>query len=151
MRMLCYKCNHSWQYRGILTEGQLYVTCPNCMRKIRIDNSLIDDSSEQRLLTSLPKKRVKTTSFPLRLPTTTSFKIEFETIKDKDGFVYRVDKRMPERFKETLRNEEIEDIGKVEEMQEQESVIRILPPKFKIIRVIPYNPIKHLEHMKNYY
>lgn len=120
MRMLCYKCNHSWKYKGVFIEGKLYVTCPNCMRKIRIDKSSVEDSFEQRLLTSLPKKRVKTTSFPLRLPTTTSFKIEFETIKDKDGFVYRVDKRMSERFKETLRNEEIEEIEEVEEMQEQE-------------------------------
>ena len=149
MRMLCYKCGHPWNYKGKNTEGEGYITCPGCLYKIRVDKALIEGSSEQRLLTSLPKKRVKTTSFPLKLPTT-SFTIEFETIKDKDGFVYRVDKRMPEQFKETLRDEEIEEIKEVEEMQEQELAIRILPPKFKIIKIIPRDPIKITEHQLAY-
>ena len=33
----CNKCGHSWPYRG---DSLQYVTCPNCMRKIRLMENL---------------------------------------------------------------------------------------------------------------
>ena len=142
MRMLCYKCNHSWNYKGKNTEGEGYITCPGCYYKIRVDKALIESPFKQKLLTNLPI----TNKLPTKLPTTQP-KIEFEIIKDKDNFVYRVDKKMSKQFKEILDEEEDE----VEDVQEQESVIRILPPKFEIIRVIPRDPIKILEHQRSFF
>ena len=34
--MICPKCGHDWNYKG---KSSLYVTCPNCYRKIRADSS----------------------------------------------------------------------------------------------------------------
>ena len=34
--MICPKCGHGWNYKG---KSSLYVTCPNCYRKIRADPS----------------------------------------------------------------------------------------------------------------
>lgn len=65
MRMLCYKCDHSWNYKGN-SEGKVYVTCPNCIRKVRIDKVLIEEPFQQKLLNELPVSKVK-------IPTTTSF------------------------------------------------------------------------------
>ena len=169
MRMLCYKCNHPWNYKGTISGGRVYVTCPSCMRKVRVDRSLVEDSSGQRLLTSISKKDMKTTSSPLRLPTTTSFKIEFESIKDKQGLIYNVDKRIAQQFRNVLDEEEtpVPGIEPGEEepvikifnnlsdfnmeildkgCQEEEPTIRILPPSFEVIRVIPRDPIKHLDY-----
>ena len=158
MRMLCYKCGHSWNYTRRNTEGEWrYITCPGCYYKIRVDKALIEDFSKQKLLTNLPNKELLPKKLLIKLPTTqklpttTKLKIEFETLKDKDGFVYRVDKRMSEQFKETLRNEEIEETLMTDEsIEEQEPVIKILPPKFKIIRIIPRDPIKITEHQVAY-
>ncbi len=147
MKMLCYKCDHSWNYKGIINEGKAYVTCPSCMRKIRIDKSFVEDSSEQRLLTSISKMGVKTTSSPLKLPTTTSFKIEFESMKDNQGFLYHVDKRISKQFMKSMDQEETPSPG-IE--PGSPGPMRILPPKFKIIREIPYDSFKHLEHQKEY-
>ena len=144
MRMLCYKCNHSWNHKGILTEGKVYVTCPNCMRKIRVDRSLIEDVSKQKLLTNLPKKNVDTTSFPLKLPTTTSF----ERVSFSDGFNCLVHKNIAKQFEEAP--EEEEDDVKDVLLQEQEPAIKILPPKFEIIRIIPRDPIQILEHQRSF-
>ncbi len=145
MRMLCYKCNHSWTYKGKNTEEEDYITCPGCYRKIRLGKALIDDLSEQELLTSSPKKRMKTTSFPLKLLTTSLERVYFP-----DGFDCLVHKDISKQFKELLLEDlEEEEIEEVEDVQEQESVIRILPPKFEI-RVIPTDPIKILEHQMSF-
>lgn len=148
MRMLCYKCNHSWMYKGKNTEEEDYITCPGCYRKIRFGKALIENPSEQKFLTSLSEKRMKTTSFPLKLLTTSLERVYFP-----DGFDCLVHKDITTQFKELLledlEDEEIEEVENIQE-QEQESVIRILPPKFEIIRVIPYDPIKHLEHQGSF-
>lgn len=116
--MLCYKCSHPWNYKGVLTEVKVYVTCPNCMRKIRVDRSLIGDSPEQKLLTSLPEKRVKTTSFPLKLPTTTSF----ERVSFSDGFDCLVHKNIAKQIQEAPEEYDEEDvIENVIETEEQKT------------------------------
>jgi len=104
--MLCYKCSHPWNYKGKNTEEEDYITCPGCYRKIRFGKALIEDVSEQKLLTSLPKKSVKTTSFPLKLPTTTSF----ERVSFSDGFDCLVHKDIAEQLQEAPEELEEEDV-----------------------------------------
>ena len=82
MQMLCYKCNHSWNYKGKNSEGQGYITCPGCLYKIRVDKALIEPLSKQKLLTNLPNKRI----LPKKLPTTNEIKPLQIDIK---GPVYR--------------------------------------------------------------
>ncbi len=143
MRMLCYKCNHLWNYKGKNTEGEGHITCPRCLYKIRVDKALIESPPEQKLLTILPNKKFLPNKLPNKLLTTNEFE---RVILDEDMGVL-VEKRIAEQFKEILDEEEIEE---VEDVQEQESVIRILPPKFEIIRVIPRDPIKLLEHQRSF-
>jgi len=148
MRMRCYKCGHSWNYRGKYTEGEGYITCPGCYYKIRVDKALIEAPSKQELLTNLPNKGGLPSELPIKLPTT-GLKIEFETIRDQDGFVYLVDKRIAKQFKEAQEGMGVPN-GGANLFQEQESDIKILPPKFEIIRIIPRAPIKILEHQQEY-
>ena len=104
--MLCYKCDHPWNYKGKNTEEGDYITCPGCYRKIIFGKALIEDPSEQKLLTSLPKKRVKTTNFPLKLPTTTSF----ERIILDGGMEVLVDKKIAEQIQEAPEDDDEEDL-----------------------------------------
>ncbi len=126
MQMLCYKCKHSWNYKGKNSEGKGYITCPGCLYKIRVDKALVEGPLRQELLTNLPKKR----SLPIKLPTKLpSFNVEIPTTN-------------------TFPKEEMPAPGI---KSEEEPIIRILPPKFEIIRVIPYDPIKHLEHQRSFF
>jgi len=74
MRMLCYKCDHPWNYKGKHTKGKGYITCPQCLYKIRSDKALIEDTFKQESLNELPKKKqlpIKLPSnLPKRIPTT---------------------------------------------------------------------------------
>ena len=144
MRMLCYKCGHSWNYRGKYTEGEGYITCPGCYYKIRVDKALIEAPSKQELLTNLPNKGGLPSELPIKLPTT-RLKIEFETIRDQDGFVYLVDKKIAKQFKEAQ-----EEIVPNLFQEQEEPDIKILSSKFEIIRIIPRDPIKILEHQQEY-
>lgn len=151
MQMLCYKCDHSWNYKGKYTGGEGYITCPGCYYKIRVDKALIEAPSEQKLLINLPNKRGLPSELPIKLPTT-KLKTEFETIRDQDGFVYLVDKKIAKQFKEALDDEEVEETPIPSRgVEEQGPVIRILPPKFEIIRMIPRDPIKLLEHQRSFF
>jgi DNA-directed RNA polymerase subunit RPC12/RpoP len=151
MQMLCYKCGHSWSYKGKKTEGEDYITCPGCYYKIRFEKALIGCPSEQKLLINLPNKKRLPSELPIKLPTT-KLKIEFEAIRDQDGFVYLVDKKIAKQFKEALDDEEVEETSLPRSgVEEQGPVIRILPPKFEIIRVIPRDPIKILEHQRGFF
>ena len=139
MRMLCYKCDHPWNYKGRNSEGKGYITCPGCYYKIRVDKALVEEPFKQELLTTktklpilpiqrLPKLPIKLLSSKAEIPTTHHPLLLKEVpYEDSD-------------------NEELDE----DEFEEQESSIRILPPRFEIIRVIPYDPIKHLNHMKNF-
>lgn len=150
MQMLCYKCDHSWPYKGKKTEGKDYITCPGCYYKIRFDKALIGSPSQQKLLSNLPTSLPKKGLLPIKL-LTTRLKTEFETMRDQDGFVYLVDKKIAKQFKEVLFQEEKEEEEVPNLFQEQEQVIKILPPKFEIIRIIPRDPIKLLEHQRSFF
>lgn len=66
MRALCYKCGHSWNYKGEIKEGKKYITCSGCYYKIRIDRALDFSTEEhQKLLTN----SIKLPSLPIKLPT----------------------------------------------------------------------------------
>jgi len=143
MQMLCYKCDHSWLYKGKKTEGEDYITCPGCYYKIRLDKALIGSPSQQKLLTNLPNKGELLSELPRKLPTTTSF------IEVEDGIF--VEKKIAKQFKEALDNEGIEEISLPGSgVEEQGPIIRILPIKPEIIRIIPRDPIKVLEHQQEY-
>ena len=133
--MLCYKCDHSWFYKGKNSEGKGYITCPGCYYKIRVDKALVEDSSQHKLLTELPIFKTKHKELPIKL---LSSKAKIPTTHHPLFL-----KEVPY---EDSDNEELDE----DEFEEQESSIKILPPKFEIIRVIPYDPIKHLNHMKNF-
>lgn len=156
MKALCYKCNHSWNHKGKIIVDKKYITCPRCYYKIRVDKTLDFSTEEhQNLLTN----QVKLPSLPNKLPTThysapmaqpIEASSKFVEIRDpKDNFLYH-DKKILKQFREVLDEEEIEETP-LPGIEEQEPTIRILPPKFEIIRVIPYdNPIKQLKHQKDY-
>ncbi len=74
MRMLCYKCNHPWNYKGKKTEGTDYITCPGCLYKLRLDKALIGGPSKQELLSNLPSKKLLPNELPKKLPTTIDIK-----------------------------------------------------------------------------
>ena len=137
MQMLCYKCGHSWPYKGKKTEGEDYITCPGCYYKLRLDKALIEAPSEQKLLSELPNKKRLPSELPSELPTTTSF------IEVEDGIF--VEKKIAKQFKEAQEEE-------ANLFQEQEeSARKIFPPKFEIIRIIPRDPIKILEHQRSFF
>ncbi len=74
MRALCYKCGHSWNYKGEIKEGKKYITCSGCYYKIRIDRTLDFSTEEHQKLLTNP---VKLPSLPHKLPTTHhSFKLK---------------------------------------------------------------------------
>ena len=73
MRMLCYKCNHSWNYKGKNSEGKGYITCPGCYYKIRGDRALVKEPFKEKLLTNPPvreKLPTKLLSSKVKIPTT---------------------------------------------------------------------------------
>ncbi len=133
MDVKCYnkKCLYIWDYRG---ENKRHICCPKCRFKRILDKCIAFFLDKSDIISDIPKNRPND--------------ILFETIKDKDGFVYLVDKKIARQFKEAL--EEIEPSSFQEQEQEQESAIKILPSKFKIIRIIPRDPIKILEHQQEY-
>lgn len=97
MRMLCYKCGHSWNYKGKL----FYITCPSCSYKIRKDKALIESvESKQELLTILPKKEELPTRIPKKLPTTS-----FERVYFPDGFDCLVHKNIAAQFRKLTLND----------------------------------------------
>lgn len=132
MRALCYKCGHSWNYKGKTTEGKGYITCSGCYYKIRADKALDFSSQEhQKLLTTTNKLL----SLPKKIPTThysESYKphpkapivleiVEFKNIAD---FLTNID------LKGTIKITEIKSD--------------------RVITEIPYDIMKHIKHMENF-
>lgn len=146
MRMLCYKCDYSWNYKGKYTEGEGHITCPKCFYKIRVDKALIEGPSQQELLTNLPNKKRLSKGLPKKLLTT---KLEkgFEAIRDKDGFIYLVDRKIAKQFKEAQEETLVPSRG----IEEEDLGIKVLPIKPEIIRIIPIDPIKILEHQRSFF
>lgn len=187
MKAICYKCNHSWNFKGKIKENQRYITCSRCYLKIRVDRS-IDFSKEetQESLINLPKAPV----VKRELPTTYYLPPSINFIEVEDGIF--VEKKIAKQFKDA--QEETEP--NLFQEQEQEIIMEIgsnlckehnLPASYdsyekkwlcneciKInvpnakprtdhlgtvsevknnqeIRIIPYDPVKHLGHMKNFF
>ena len=172
MRMLCYKCDHSWNYKGN-SEGKVYVTCPNCIRKVRIDKALIEESFQQKLLTELPISKGK-------IPTTTSFSKEKILLPVKKPKLVEI----KETIMEDVEEEKVEPLeifidGKACELHslpatydsldrkwvcekclefetpnakpyEKNLGIVIYIQKEKSIKIIPRDPIALLRHQEEY-
>ena len=120
MRMLCYKCDHVWNYKGKNIEGEGYITCPKCYYKIRVDKALIDEPSEQKLLTNLPRERILPKKLLSKLPTTTSF----ERVYFPNGFDCLIQKDIAAQFKELTLEDLQEEKPVVEFVQEEEVKIK---------------------------
>ena len=139
MRALCYKCGYDWNYKGN-QRGKDHLSCPKCSYKLVANKVLLeDDPSIQVKLHSSPLELHKK---PLKIHTYIHKKEKF--IEIEDGIF--VEKKIAKQFKEAP-----EEIPLLVQEQEQEPVIRILPPKFEIIRIIPRDPIKILEHQRSFF
>ncbi len=131
MRMLCYKCKHSWNYKGKNTH---YITCPGCFYKIRVDKAFIEGPVHQKLLTNLPKIKRLPSKLPKKLPTTNEtqpLKIEIPIIKTES-----------ERYMEM-------GFEKCEDQFGKDVYVRNVP-WFNIIRTIPRDPIKLIAHQRSF-
>ena len=127
MRVLCYKCNHAWNYKGKNSEGKGYITCPGCLYKIRLDKAIVEYPFKQELLTTktkLPIQRLPKLS--IKLPTTNQIK--------------------PLEIKVPIETEIIE------EDQDQEEGIRIREIKSNLkIKIIPRDLFKLVEHQRSFF
>lgn len=163
MRMLCYKCDHLWNYKGKNSDGKGYITCPGCYYKIRPDRAMVKEPFKQNLLTELPKKE----SLPIKLPTKLlSFKRELPTTH------YIPPKRTPimiQNSEPVLEDEEIESVDngfnkpqinltnlpdfnmEILKNRNQENLIEIREIKNDLdVRIIPTDYNKLIEHQRNF-
>ncbi|MFW9873005.1 MAG: hypothetical protein ACFFG0_07900 [Candidatus Thorarchaeota archaeon] len=54
MELICYKCSHKWDYKG----KSKYLTCPNCLYKIRLDKAMIKiPTTIPTIPTTIPTKK----------------------------------------------------------------------------------------------
>ena len=120
MLMLCYKCNHSWNYKGKNTEERDNITCPRCMYKLILGKALVESPSEQKLLSKLPSKKQLPSLLLNKLPTTSE--LVPSIIKEPEIII----------------EEEVE-----------EDCIRIIP-RDHIIRIIPRDLLKVLKHQRSF-
>lgn len=155
MDVKCYnkKCLYIWDYRG---EQKRFICCPKCRFKRIFDKCRTFFLSKNDILplknniSSDRPNDIHKRHTPLRQDSLT----EFEIIKDSDGFEYHVDKSIALQFKEahekpeTLTEETV--APGIEPGSEEEPVIKILPPKFEIIRVIPRDSVKILEYQTSF-
>jgi hypothetical protein len=44
MKKKCKKCGHEWDYKG---KSKIYVTCPQCYSKIKINNYCLKGGSKK--------------------------------------------------------------------------------------------------------
>ena len=142
MRMLCYKCDHLWNYRGRNTEEKDNITCPKCMYKLVLGKALIEGPSEQKLLSNLPNKKLLPNRLPSFLPTTN----EFERVILEEGMEVLVDKKIAKQFKEAPEylDEEIECV-----IEQEDPMIKIIPAPE--IRILPGKTILEImEHQRSF-
>lgn len=148
MRMLCYKCRHSWNYKGKNSEGKGYITCPGCMYKIRVDKALIEPLSVQKLLTNLPKKRPLPNELPKKLPkkllTTNRIIVKRtpEIIQDPPIKIRILSPPLPLQIQKRFDEKE----------QDQDDPFSNLPteePNFEV-RAIGFDPLKTLNHQMGF-
>ena len=121
MMSKCYKCNHSWDYKG---KSKCYLTCPKCLYKLRVDKAL--GNLPNQITSPLPNE------LPNKIPNENTYlpNQDYERVYFPGGFNYLIHKSIAHRFKEL-------DKLKVDENYLQ-------------IRIIPADPIKLIEHQKNY-
>ncbi len=154
MLVLCYKCKHSWNYKGKNSEGEGYITCPGCLYKIRIDKAMVESSSNQKLLTTIPKKEILPTRILEELPTTTN---EIKPLQIKRPIYRKIIKQPKTDFIEPKKKiKEFDNISDFHlEVQKQEYVDSPIKVReiegIKIIRTIPRDPIKLLEHQRSFF
>ncbi len=149
MRMLCYKCNHPWNYRGKNTEEKDNITCPKCMYKLVLGKALIEGPSEQKLLTNLPNKKPLPNKLPSLLPSKLPTTNEFERVILEEGMEVLVEKRIAKQFKEAPEYLD-EEIECVIEQVDPIRVTRILPaPEIKILP--GKTLLEIIEHQRSYY
>lgn len=140
--MLCYKCDHLWNYRGRNTEEKDNITCPKCMYKLVLGKALIEGPSEQKLLSNLPNKKLLPNRLPSFLPTTN----EFERVILEEGMEVLVDKKIAKQFKEAPEylDEEIECV-----IEQEDPMIKIIPAPE--IRILPGKTILEImEHQRSF-
>ncbi len=145
MRMLCYKCEHSWNYKGKNTEGKGNITCPRCLYKIRVDKAMIESPLKQELLIKLPTKR----PLPNELPTT---RPELRVLQEEETPTPDIcveEEPVIKMFNNLSDfNMEILDKG----YQEEGPTIRTLPLGLEIIRVVPgKSPLEIIEHQRSFF
>lgn len=151
MRALCYKCGHSWNYKGKQREKE-HLSCSRCSYRLVAEKALLgeDENNQIKLHNFLHNSPLELHKEPPKIHTYIHKKKDFIEV-EKDIFV---EKKIAKQFKEAKEDPTEEGIFyesiKNNQRQNQEQIITILPPKYKIIRVIPIDPIKILEHQRNY-
>ncbi len=103
MRVLCYKCDHSWNYKGKNTEGKGYITCSGCYYKIRLDRAIVKGLPEQKLLTKLPSFQRELPKELSKIPTTHYPKIDLKPLEIK----------RPIKIIEDVEEEEVEQVEEI--------------------------------------
>ena len=153
MRVLCYKCNHSWNYKGRNSEGKGYITCSGCYYKIRLDKALVEDSSEQKLLINSPLKQrelPKKLSKLSKLPTTHHPKIDLKPLEIKVPTEIKIIKDVQEEEIKTVHSFS-EFHLRVQEMGQGEGPVEIKEIKKDLgMRIIPLDPLRALKSQMSY-
>ena len=62
MKLQCYKCGHTWNYKG----ERKYLTCPNCLYKIRQDKAIVGNLPNQNKEKIPTIPTIKKASFTLK-------------------------------------------------------------------------------------
>ncbi len=134
MRIKCYnkKCGHERDYKGKFTDDSSVITCTKCRHKLRLGKAKVSEvphekeeptsqktrgTSRKKSEVGLPHKQYKK---EIVQPKTEKIEEEYY-LKDKHGKKYKPYEK---------------NLGTVKE----------LPPKIKILRTIPYNPLAILNN-----
>ena len=150
MKVLCYKCNHSWNYKGKNTEGKGYITCSGCYYKIRLDRALVEDSSEQKLLTNLLSLNKKSPKKLSKIPTTHHSLIQLKPLEVKRPTEIKIVEDVQEEIKYV--NGFSEFHLRVQEMGYKGNVFKVKEIKKDLnIKVIPRDPLRVLKNRMGYF
>ena len=148
MRALCYKCGYDWNYKGN-QRGKSNLSCPRCSYRLSADRTIIEDlHTQQEKLHDLPLELHKK---PEIIHTYIHKKKELHNFVELEKGIFvnqKIEKQFREGFSLPGRIQE----AIYEEEQRQEDSLWNAPvekPNFEI-KLIPHDPIKHLEHQKEY-
>ncbi len=151
--MLCYKCEHSWNYKGKNTEGKGNITCPRCLYKIRVDKAMIEGPLKQELLIKLPTKRPLPNELPnelpRKLPTT---RPELRVLQEEETPAPGIGVEEEPTIKTFTNISDFNMEVLAKGYQEEGPTIRTLPLGLEIIRVIPgKSPLEIIEHQRSFF